>query len=533
MSSPDNLQNMRKRPGIIARLFHGTGAGAIGYGLNIASNLLLLPLYLHSWSVAVYGEWMALYSVVNYLGSLDFGVTTAAVNAATVAHARQDWPVFKRIQGTAWAASLAIAGLGALVVAAIAALYFHVDSWLGLKEIDHHDARLIVCGLTISLLANIPGRQLAAIFTATGEFAKSQWLTNAYTALTFVVTGIALFFDAGPVELAGVLAAATIGTILFSLLLLRRGGALLVPHLRDAQWSVARELAAPTGQIGLSMVASALTVQGPVVILSRMLGGPAVALFTTTRTITNAVRSVIVLLRAPLRPEFAAASVREDKSALRRLFRVAVSVDTAVALSLSAALWSGGLWLIQFWSHGKIHPDPRLLHLLLLSVLFEGFLQIVTVVGWATNKIKGVSIGLLLTALASLILATYLVGDYGSSAVPIGVLISLAVIMSPAALRNASTEAHISMRFITLRLFIPFAAIATIAVGISEWLASLSAIPWWIAASIATALTAALTVSTSAFIFLDKTDRQHIVQRMTTLVGSKRAENSGLPVVGG
>jgi len=72
-----------RRPGIMARMLHGTGAGAVAYGLGIASNLLLLPLYLRFWSVAVYGEWMALYSVVNYIGSLDFGVTAAAVNAAT------------------------------------------------------------------------------------------------------------------------------------------------------------------------------------------------------------------------------------------------------------------------------------------------------------------------------------------------------------------------------------------------------------------------------------------------------------------
>ena len=72
-----------KRAGIIARLLHGTGAGAVAYGLGITSNLLLLPLYLRFWSVAVYGEWMALYSVVMYLGNLDLGVTAAAINAAT------------------------------------------------------------------------------------------------------------------------------------------------------------------------------------------------------------------------------------------------------------------------------------------------------------------------------------------------------------------------------------------------------------------------------------------------------------------
>lgn len=72
-----------KPAGIVARLLHATGAGVVSYGLNVTSNLTLLPLYLRFWIVAKYGEWMVLYSVVNYLATLDFGVTIAATNAAT------------------------------------------------------------------------------------------------------------------------------------------------------------------------------------------------------------------------------------------------------------------------------------------------------------------------------------------------------------------------------------------------------------------------------------------------------------------
>lgn len=301
---------------------------------------------------------MALYSVVNYIGSLDFGVTAAAVNAATMAFAGNDWPAFKRIQGTAWAASLAIAGFGAAVVALLSLFYFHIDRWLGLRVLGHGQIRLVFCCLAISLLAGIPGRQLIAVYTATGEFAKYQWLYNAYALFTFIASALALSVGAGPATLAAVIAATTLFTIGFSLWMLRRKGAHLYPHLRDADWRTARTLASPTGQFGISMLANALAVQGPVVVLSRMLGGPAVALFTTTRTVSNVVRGTIILLRAPLRPEFGAASAKNSKDSLRRLFRIAVSMDTIIAVSLLAMLWTGGNWLIGFWSRGRIHPDP-------------------------------------------------------------------------------------------------------------------------------------------------------------------------------
>src|ERR1039458_8554010 len=78
--APEKQAVAGKSAGISARLGHGVGAGVVAYGLGITSNLILLPLYLRVWSVAMYGEWMALYSEVNYLANLDFGVTVAGVN---------------------------------------------------------------------------------------------------------------------------------------------------------------------------------------------------------------------------------------------------------------------------------------------------------------------------------------------------------------------------------------------------------------------------------------------------------------------
>ena len=526
MPTPATPPIRAKRPGSIARMLHGTGAGAVAYGLGIASNLLLLPLYLRFWSVAVYGEWMALYSVVNYIGSLDFGVTAAAVNAATMAYAGNDWPAFKRIQGTAWAASLAIAGFGAAVVALLSLFYFHVDRWLGLTVMGHAETRLVFCGLAISLLAGIPGRQLIAVYTATGQFAKYQWLYNAFALFTFIASALALSMGAGPASLAAVTAATTLSTIGFSLWLLHRRGAHLYPRLRDAEWHMARSLAAPTGQFGISMLANVLAVQGPVVVLSRMLGGPAVALFTTTRTVANVVRGTIILLRAPLRPEFSAASAQDSKSSLRRLFRIAVSMDTIIAVSLSAILWSGGNWLIGFWSRGRIHPDPRLLHLLLIVVVLEGFLQILSLAGWATNRIKAVSLGQLATAVATIIFAIALVRRFGSSAVPLGAIIPLIAIMTPLAVRNACAAAHLPVRFVAGRLLLPFLAVFAFSVLLPSWLARFLLIPAWISAVFSALAVCLITLFAAGAVFLDRDDRGELRARFVAQFSRKHSDDS-------
>jgi O-antigen/teichoic acid export membrane protein len=500
----ETLPGRRERAGFISRLLHGAGAGAVSYGISIASNLLLLPLYLRFWSVAVYGEWMALYSTVNYLANLDFGLTFAAINSATIAYARGDIRTFKRLQGTTWAISLLIASIGILAVATLSLAYFHINQWLRLRVMDQSDARIVFCCLAISFLITIPGRQLISVYIAIGEFPRYQWLYNAFALFSLAATAIALAFGIGPRAIAVVIVSTGVLSIVISMGLLYRRDPRLIPSVRDADWKTARSLAAPTGQVGLAILATALTLQGPVIILSRALGGPAVALFTTTRTIANVIHGTVLLLRAPLRPELAAASADPSKDSLRRLFRVAVSIETVTSVSLAAILWSAGGWLIAVWSHHRITPDPRLLHLMLALAVLDAFLQVLASTGWATNKIQGVSIGQMIAAIASIALAVVLIGRFGPSAVPLAAIALMVVVMAPLAVRNACKETDLPVGFVVTRLMLPFGLMIGCA----------AVLPFAVSPILSPVILFAGAVLVTGFVFLTASDRKAIQNRI-------------------
>lgn len=513
VASPEMRPPARKRPGIVARMLHGTGAGAVATALGIATNLLLLPLYLHRWSVAVYGEWMALYSIVNYLGTLDFGVSTAAINAATMAYARKDWDTFKRVQGTAWAASMAIALLGVLGVAAML-FFFRVNQLLGLKAIGTHEARIVFASLAVALLASIPGRQLGGMYIALGEFAKYQWLYNLGTAVSCIATAAALCLGAGPAALAVLIAVVGLVNIAFIYALIWHRDARLVPRVRDAEWATARSLAAPTGQFGMQMVSSALTVQGPIVILVRVLGGPAVALFTTTRTVANVVAGILMVFRAPLGPEFAAAHARASKEPLRQLFRMVMAADSVVATALGAGLWSGGSWLIRFWSHGRIVPDSRLLHLLLALALLEGFVSMLSAAGRTANRFHGVTLGTFAYAAFSLILAAVLVPRLGPSAVPMAGICAMALFFMPSSLRNAKRETELPLRTLFVKLLLPFAIAVFTAGGLAAAVVRTGIRPEWLAGCASALATGALAAAFLGMTMLTGEDRRQLCIRI-------------------
>src|SRR5229473_2869518 len=178
---------------MLKRIAHAFVAFSLGQGIGVIVSLLLVPLYLHVWSPALYGEWLALYSVVAYLSSIDLGVQTYAVNRLTQAYARGDLQEYRRVQHTAFAFYFCLALLGSVALAAFA-LWAPIRSWFHLSLTGQHSVALIVLLLGGQFLWTIPASLVWAVYATTGNLAKTQWVTNASSALSVVLTVAALLF---------------------------------------------------------------------------------------------------------------------------------------------------------------------------------------------------------------------------------------------------------------------------------------------------------------------------------------------------
>ena len=78
---------------MLKRLIQGIGANFLGQVINVASRVLLVPLFLTAWGAQVYGEWLILSSVVAYLSLTDLGGQLYIVNRLTQAYAQKDIPL--------------------------------------------------------------------------------------------------------------------------------------------------------------------------------------------------------------------------------------------------------------------------------------------------------------------------------------------------------------------------------------------------------------------------------------------------------
>ena len=257
---------------MLRRVIHGASATVGGQAIHAVNNLLLVPLFLRCWPVALYGEWLTLYALASYLNNLDFGITSAAISAATMAYARGDREDFNVIQGTAWAAALALFLAGACIVAIFVA-FFPVERWLALSHFSRFDAKVVVLCLALSVLLAIPSRQLLQVFVAIGQYPFYQWLLNSYSAASCLVIASLLLAGAAPCTVAMAILVIGLVTLALTALLLRRRDPGLLPRLSDANRRAARRLAGPSAWFGVNLVSITLSQQGPLLLINYLMGG--------------------------------------------------------------------------------------------------------------------------------------------------------------------------------------------------------------------------------------------------------------------
>src|ERR1035437_7702324 len=125
---------MRGDRHLLKRLIKSISAIFAGQFLNIVGNLLLVPLFLSRWSTGMYGEWLALFALVGYLGVTDLGMNSAAANAMTAAYARGGLKRYRHLQGSAMVFYVGMALSLSLVFGLLMAI-LPIATWIGIQHI--------------------------------------------------------------------------------------------------------------------------------------------------------------------------------------------------------------------------------------------------------------------------------------------------------------------------------------------------------------------------------------------------------------
>ncbi|MCW2249605.1 O-antigen/teichoic acid export membrane protein [Azospirillum fermentarium] len=424
------------RNGAVRRLALGVGIQGLTFVIQTLLQFLSVPICLSAWGPVVYGDWLVLMAAGGLLMVADFGMQGHLGNGLRAAWARGEQAAGQRILqaglGT-YALSLSVL----LAVLAGSLMLLDVPSLLGVEQLEHPQATLVLLGLSTLLL--LPRELTLSVYAARGQFSRQ---VGDFLVLTSAQQGTVI-----GVTLAGgspIQAAAAYGTV--SLLV---GWGVSLWSLRRRHPDVAFmpcrpaaaelwELAVKSPFYGLQQSGGVLLVQLPVILLGRLSSPGAVVVFSTMRTLTGVIRQFANQFATVAGLEMAHLYARGDVAGTARLHRILCPVAGAVIGTISGVTLAVGPWFLGLWTHGNVAFDrPLAATFVAAAVLMTpaycamGLLRLI-------GRPQPLALAMLLQAAAMILLALILIPDRDALGAAIAVGMAEIMVATPIMLRAAS-----------------------------------------------------------------------------------------------
>ncbi|WP_211455056.1 lipopolysaccharide biosynthesis protein [Collimonas antrihumi] len=403
------------------RVISSVFAHLFSQGVTILTQLGSLPVFLHYWDMQRYGVWLMLSALPIYLSMADVGIMAVTANKVTMLAAKGDNEHANRVFQSALALVLVVFSL--VAIAAVILIWS-----LDIQMLAHPGSRIALTCLTIAALTTAFGGLLDAAYRSAGQYAKVTYYLTTTRIVEWLgsILGVALF---GGIEHAaiGYLIGRLASTIVIQRLAQREVQAIKWSFC-GANWKDMREMLRPGISLFIFPIATALNVQGMILLIGNTMGPTIAALFNTYRVLTRVMVQLPTLFGKSLWPELSRLYALKEHAKIHSIYIKATAVTIGMSIICAIFLYFFGEQILAIWSHGKIHFQANIFGVLLISAALTGFWQIGMVVLASTNRHQKLSIAFLLASLSSFGLASALVPKYGLMGIA-GSLILVEVVM--------------------------------------------------------------------------------------------------------
>lgn len=389
---------------IHAGILRAVGAGALGQILNVASRLLLIPLFLSAWGAPAYGEWLMLTSFVAYLSLMEFGGQVYIVNLLTQAASANDVARFREVLQTGLALFLVIPLTG-LAIFVLCLTWVPVESWFGLATVDENTARWVLVLLGVQTAIAIPQGLLTGIYRAIGLLPRGIMFNNAIVAMQLVSILVALWLGQGMVTVA-LLQLLPFPLIAFAAILdLGKRLPSGMISMKQARAKAAWSFFTPSLHFFSIQLSQALSIQGTLLVVGGVLGPAQVAVFGTVRTVTNIAKQLLGLVSHAAWPDLTRAEASGNMHKLVDIMTFVLRSTLLVSCSVGLFLHVFGIDLVRLWVGAKLEFSQTLLDMFLLIMLMSVFWTVCGNVLMAINKHQGLSRLILAHSIISVLFA--------------------------------------------------------------------------------------------------------------------------------
>ena len=382
------------------RLLRGITASTLSPFVTAAIQLGSVPLLLHAWGPAKYGDWLILSAIPSYLTLTDLGFGDASGSDMTVKVASGDREGALATFQSSWML-LNVLSIAVLAIVASAVWWPPWQRWLHLSSVASGPAASTIALLALYVVVSQQGGILESGYRCDGNYAAgTSWATvirlieAAAACCVGLATGRFLWMA------ASYLALRVVWTLWYERRL-RKLSPWLCLGIRHARFRTVRKLALPAGAFVALPLGYALSFQGFTILIGATLGPLAVTAFSTLRTLSRVGVQFVSAISYSVWPELSRAIGTGDLALARVLHQRSLQVTAFTMLLATLGLWLFGPFAYAHWVRKTVAFNPLCFHLLLAASVAAALWSANSVVTMSANTHHHIAIGfLLITALS-------------------------------------------------------------------------------------------------------------------------------------
>lgn len=399
--------------------------------------LIQVPVFLHYWPTALYGDWLIVNAIPSYLSFSNIGFGSVAGNEMTMLMGREDQGGALRVFQSCWWLIVMICSVVTFAFAA-AVYVLPVAEWLHLSVMTQADAKWVIFVLGIGVLFGQLEQLMQSAYTCVGRYPYGTFLKSMTTLAAFLGMLVPVVMGRGVRSAA----------VTFTLINAVGTAVLCVSVRRDVPWirfgwqharmAEIKRLTGPAVAFMGFPIGNALNLQGTLLAVGHVLGSVDVVVFGTARTVSRFALQMVQMVNSTFWPELSSSFGAGNLPLVRALHRRSCQMAIAIAVVLIATMMTIGPWFLTHWTSHKVPPSPRLLFLLLLSVLFYSLWSTSSTLMSAINQHRRLSMYYLLATSLTIVMTVVLAKYHGLLGAAASLVLSeviMDVYVLPASLR--------------------------------------------------------------------------------------------------
>jgi O-antigen/teichoic acid export membrane protein len=415
--------NLSGNKGLRRRLIRGLSATALAPLATAIVQLGSVPILLHTWGAAKYGDWLLLSAIPSYLVLSDLGFGNASGSDMPMRVAANDREGALRTFQSSWLLVTSVSFF-ALLLAFATVWWIPWQRWLRLSSVSSLQAASIIIVLGAVVVVAQQNGVAESGFRSDGNFATGTFwavilrVVEAVAATTMAVLGGSMLAVA-----ATYLTVRCMGTVGY-ILLLRQKSPWIRYGVRHARLKTIKEMLAPAFGFMALPIGGALGQQGLQLVIGAKLGPVAVVSFSTLRTLSRISFQLIGVIKNAVWPELSRAFGTANIALARRLHRRAFQASLGFSILGGLLLWAYGPFIYRLWIRQSVSFDASCFHVLLLVVVMNSLWDTSLVIPMSVNSHCRLAVMYSAAAAISLGLAWILVPHLGTVGAAVALLVT-------------------------------------------------------------------------------------------------------------